>query len=491
MKKINLFCVALLTLSYTAQAFCGFYVAKAEGKLFNKSSQVIIVRDEDNQKNTITMANDYQGDFNEFAMVVPVPVVLKKSDIKVVNKDLFEKFDSYSAPRMAQYYDNHPCNRYKYMIMENANGGVNYALQYEDDFENKEDRYTGVSVEAQYEIGEYDILILSATESSGLQNWLTDNGYKIPSKANEVLTPYIKDDMKFFLAKINTKRLRNKRDNYLSPLQLSFTHKKFMLPIRLGMANANGTQDLIVYALTKNGRVETSNYRTKEMPSNINVPIFVKDVFGDFYKSVFSKTWTNNKSASFLEYSWDLDGSNFTKCDPCSTTPPDAQQLVNAGVDWLRAHSNRWGANYEGRLHFTRLHVRYDREHFPQDLIFTETRNKQNFQCRYIMQNPATVTDENCSEVLPYYKKVLNRRVEELNKLAEITWWNAEWYQAYPQKYKDKIARLEDKQESEENQNNFFPIFPSDNLPPQLLLFALGIGLLALSMFKLYNVQKV
>ena len=76
MKKINLFCVALLTLSYTAQAFCGFYVAKAEGKLFNKSSQVIIVRDEDNQKNTITMANDYQGDFNEFAMVVPVPVVL-------------------------------------------------------------------------------------------------------------------------------------------------------------------------------------------------------------------------------------------------------------------------------------------------------------------------------------------------------------------------------------------------------------------------------
>ena len=92
---------------------------------------------------------------------------------------------------------------------------------------------------------------------------------------------------------------------------------------------------------------------------------------------------------------------------------------------------------------------------------------------------------------LPYYKKVLNRRVEELNKLAEITWWNTEWYQAYPQKYKDKIARLEDKQESEENQNNFFPIFPSDNLPPQLLLFALGIGLLALSMFKLYNVQKV
>ncbi len=480
MKKTSLILSALTAITVSAQAFCGFYVAKADGKLFNKSSQVIMVRNETSNRNTITMANDYEGDFKEFAVVVPVPVVLREEEIKVVKKDLFERFDSYSAPRLAEYYDQNPCYQYELrkMMMSEANA----SLAMSDSFEvEEEDKYEGVSIEAQYEIGEYDILILSATESNGLKNWLTDNGYKIPEKANEVLTTYIKDEMKFFLAKVNTKRLNNRRGNYLSPIQISFTHKKFMLPIRLGMANSNGTQDLIVYALTKNGRVETSNYRTKEMPSNIDIPLFVEDVFGDFYKSVFSKAWTNNKSATFLEYSWNLDGSNFTKCDPCSTTPPKAQELINAGVDWLSDNGNRWGADYSGPLHFTRLHVRYDREHFPQDLAFTETRNRQNFQCRYVLRHPAKVQDESCSEVLPYYKTVLNRRNSELENLSEITWWDTNWYKAYPQKYADKIARLESKSNDKEDQNSILPIIPKNNFPPSMLWFIIGCSLILIS----------
>ena len=113
MKKVNLLFSALTAFTVSAQAFCGFYVAKADGKLFNKSSQVIMVRNDETQKNTITMANDYQGDFKEFAMVVPVPVVLKEKDIKVVRKDLFERFDGYSAPRLAEYHDQNPCYEYK------------------------------------------------------------------------------------------------------------------------------------------------------------------------------------------------------------------------------------------------------------------------------------------------------------------------------------------------------------------------------------------
>ena len=212
MKKIKLLGIALTACTISAQAFCGFYVAKADGKLFNKSSQVIMVRNSSTQKNTITMANDYEGDFKEFAIVVPVPVVLRENDIKVVRKDLFERFDGYSAPRLAEYYDENPCwkNRvFKSMYSFNASSNLNDAIIEED-----KNKYEGVTIEAEYEIGEYDILILSATESSGLKNWLTDNGYKIPEKANEVLNPYIKDDMKFFVAKVNTKRLNNRRGKY-------------------------------------------------------------------------------------------------------------------------------------------------------------------------------------------------------------------------------------------------------------------------------------
>lgn len=261
-----------------------------------------------------------------------------------------------------------------------------------------------------------------------------------------------------------------------------------MLPIRLGMANANGTQDLIVYALTQNGRVETSNYRTQEMPSNQKIPLFVEGVFGDFYKSVFSKKWTNNKSSVFVEYAWNLDGKNFAKCDPCNTTPPASQELLNAGVDWLNMNQNNWGSSYQGNLHFTRLHVRYDREHFPQDLAFTETKNKQNFQCRYVLTHPASISDELCDQVLPYYKKVQKRRGDEMNNLTDITWWEANRYQAYLKKYKTKIASLEVQEKDDEN--NLLPVFPKGYTPNQLLIISAGILLILCSILRVAFSKK-
>ena len=109
----------------------------------------------------------------------------------------------------------------------------------------------GVKIEAKYLVGEYDILILSAKESSGLKTWLEENGYKIPAGADEVLEPYIKSNLKFFVVKVNEEEKKSFREIFYVPIQISFTSPKFMLPIRLGMANADGDQDMIVYAFTK------------------------------------------------------------------------------------------------------------------------------------------------------------------------------------------------------------------------------------------------
>src|SRR5215510_3025485 len=79
-----------------AAAFCGFYVAKADTKLFNKASQVALVRD--GERTVMTMANDFRGDPKEFAVVIPVPVVLKREQIEVTEKGLLDHLDAYSAP---------------------------------------------------------------------------------------------------------------------------------------------------------------------------------------------------------------------------------------------------------------------------------------------------------------------------------------------------------------------------------------------------------
>src|SRR5687767_13729552 len=96
--------IAALPLLYS---FCGFYVSKADGTLKNKTSQVILVRDGD--QTVITMYNDFKGDVKDFALVVPVPVVLQKTEIKVVDNNLFKTLNDYSAPRLVEYFDNNPC----------------------------------------------------------------------------------------------------------------------------------------------------------------------------------------------------------------------------------------------------------------------------------------------------------------------------------------------------------------------------------------------
>src|SRR5262245_16245264 len=109
--KRTLFAVALASMiAWSAPSvlgFCGFYVAKADTKLFNRGSQVVLVRDGD--RTVMTMANDYQGDPKEFAVVIPVPTVLTRGQIHVGDKALVDHLDAYSAPRLVEYFDTNPC----------------------------------------------------------------------------------------------------------------------------------------------------------------------------------------------------------------------------------------------------------------------------------------------------------------------------------------------------------------------------------------------
>jgi hypothetical protein len=430
MKKKLFVIGGLIAISPLLFSFCGFYVSKADGTLKNKTSQVILVRD--GNRSVITMYNDFKGDTKDFAMVVPVPVVLRKDDIKVVDQAIFQTLNDYSAPRLVEYWDENPCNTSRYdedrkmaplnAMSERSANGVMVA----------KDKTLGIKIEAKYLIGEYDILILSAKESGGLKEWLTSNGYKIPEGAEEVLDPYIKSNLKFFVVKVNEKEKQKLNNNFLRPIQISFNSPKFMLPIRLGMANADGDQDLIVYAFTRKGRIESTNYRNVDIVSNKNIPLFVQKNFGAFYGNLFTNQWDKeDKSVGFLEYAWNVTPVNPMKCDPCVGNPPTEQDLVQSGVWWIG--NKNWNDysdidedldnNYSKNVHFTRLHFRYNRRSFPQDLMFQVTPNTQNYQARYIITHPAT-GDFNCAAGKKYLQDLRLRRKKELVELTALTGTN-------------------------------------------------------------------
>ena len=416
--------VLVAMLSHEALAFCGFYVSKADGTLKNKTSQVILVRD--GNRNVITMYNDFKGNLKDFAMVVPVPVVLQKKDIKVVEQSIFNTLNEYSKPRLVEYYDQNPCNKYEYDKLM----GFNSAPMSEIVISGlgvRRSKELGVKIEAKYLVGEYDILILSATESAGLKTWLNENGYKIPDGANEVLEPYIKSNLKFFVVKVNEAEKKKLPGNFLRPIQISFSSPKFMLPIRLGMANADGDQDMIVYAFTKKGRIEATNYRTVTLPTGKNIPLFVKNNFGNFYANLFQHQWDKEgKAIAMLEYAWDVSPKNYVKCDPCVATAPSTQDLIQAGVWWVNRDWNDYSdvnqqeEEYSDNVYFTRLHVRYNRKAFPQDLMFQVTPNTDNYQARYIITHPATGGFD-CEAGKKYLQELKKRRADEMEMLSYLT----------------------------------------------------------------------
>lgn len=358
MKKTFL-AVALCATTWSAEAaaFCGFYVGGAGADLYANATQVVLMRE--GTTTVLSMQNRYDGPAEDFAMVVPVPVVLMQDDVKTLEEAVFAKVDRLTAPRLVEYKQQDPC------YVEPT---------YEDDWRNQnnqndensapevEDAGTDASVvvEAEFKVGEYDVAILSANDSSALETYLTDNGYNIPDGAAPYFQPYVQSGMYFFVAKVDISQApKVNGSTVLSPLRFAYTSPEFSLPVRLGMINSSGVQDLIVYTLGRDQRFEVANAPNVTIPTNLELTPEAKPNFSDFYLSLLARTYKENPEAVVTEYAWQA-----SNCDPCPGPVIDAADLLTLGADLFPDLENDFS------WVITRLHARYDKDEVGEDLVF-------------------------------------------------------------------------------------------------------------------------
>ena len=251
-------------------------------------------------------------------------------------------------------------------------------------------------------------MILSATQSERPRDLAARRtATAFPPARATALQPYVRQNLKFFVAKVNLAEQAKTGFAYLRPLQFAFESERFMLPVRLGMLNAKGPQDLVVYALTRNGRVETTNYRTVKLPANVELPTYVRGEFAPIVQGAVrdageARGLSRRLDRVLLGHGW---------CDPCAADPLSPDELRGAGVFWLdgdepaigvapgaprRAIKSRAGGAQPVML--TRLHLRYTRDTLPEDLMFQETQDRQNFQARYVLRHPWSGDANACAE---------------------------------------------------------------------------------------------
>ncbi len=469
----SLIAASLLAMMLPAQshAFCGFYVSGSNKKMFNDATQVVLMRS--GTRTVLAMQNDYRGPLEDFAMVIPVPVVLKPTDVKVVPKPVFDRLDSLGSPRLVEYWEQDPCpppapppTKISRDYIQNVpvptspsmsedkpsasygraprpepvkqrpavppklatfavnpqtvTAGVATPLNWTYSFANepwptptctvdhgvgqvwsgakkpltldassnlkltcansagkdsKEARVNVVKIEAKFDVAEYQILILSAAEATGLDQWLKLNNYKIPEGAEALLRPYVEGGSKFFVAKVNPQKVQMVDGRAaLSPLRFHYDSEDFSLPIRLGMANSSGKQDLIVNIISPDRRYEVANYKNVMIPTNFDVKPAVKERFAEFYAALFDKTLEKNPGAVVTEYAWAAtptavqQGIYGVTCDPCPEVIPIDGDMMQLGADVIG------GSVQTGGYTLTRLHARYGKTDMKDDLRFREAK---------------------------------------------------------------------------------------------------------------------
>jgi hypothetical protein len=397
--------LSLSLVAADASAFCGFYVSGADTTLYNNATEVVLMRD--GVRTVLSMANNYEGPPEEFAMVVPVPVVLKKENVKTLPNAIFDRIDKLAAPRLVEYWEQDPCVIPK---PEPPPAPMEAAAPETTSMGDRAPRHYGVKIEAAFSVGEYDVLVLSANDSLGLDAFLRSRRYKIPAGAEPYLRPYVAGGSKFFVAKVDVKKIRFVNGQAtLSPLRFHYDSETFSLPVRLGLINAKGTQDLIVHVLGRS-RFEVANYQNYAIPTNVDVNESVKDNFGSFYAALFDHVTSRHPRSVVTEYAWDA-GS----CDPCPDPPLEPSEIATLGADVLPAVEDAVGSgevppSFVSNLTLTRLHVRYGKDSLGEDLVFraappieggrgepgpegqlsrqVTTSSSNNFQGRYVIRHP-------------------------------------------------------------------------------------------------------
>jgi len=351
-----LFMTLMLVSSTSAQAFCGFYVSGADASLYNDATMVALMRH--GQRTVLSMQNTYQGPPEAFAMVVPVPQVLQKENVKTLPRDIFQRLDQLAAPRLVEYWERDPCEpEIELKMLFESSGAIPMMSG-----SGAGGGGLGVTIEAQFEVGEYDIVILSAKNSAGLDTWLRQEKYNIPEGAETVLRGYVEAGTKFFVAKVDPERVTFKDGRaVLSPLRMDYESETFSLPVRLGLLNSSGQQDLLVHILAENQRYEVANYNNAFIPTNIRVQNATRDNFGSFYEALFNEVSKQPRTV-VTEYSWSA-----RSCDPCPVPALTEEEIATLGGDRIKSEGNR---NYSMVL--TRLHYRYTAEGLDEDLVFKE-----------------------------------------------------------------------------------------------------------------------
>ena len=322
----------MLLVAAPARAFPGFLASKTKTEIKINSTQIVLMKK--GNVTAVTVMSDYEGPLEPFAMVLVVPADVTADHVTTLKREYVDRLDSISAPRFHEYWEQDPCDPgpVEQEWQRNMKASSSSAFLGGGDMPQSTQKVAkelSLDVQAKQKEGEYSFTLLGKDES--VSAWLKSKGYSAPAGAEQALQPYLQAGMRLVAAQVDTKRIELVGGDraQLSPIRFWTEQPYGQIPDRVGLLNAGGKQELIVYVLDPEQRYESKNYKNLFPPTNVEVDFSVKERIGEFYAALHDIILQKSPGAFLNEYAWPNDGCG----QPCATEPVAIAELLSLGGD--------------------------------------------------------------------------------------------------------------------------------------------------------------
>ena len=379
--------IAFSAVSREASAFCGFYVSGADARLTNNATQVVLMRE--GTRTVLSMQNNYQGPPQDFAMkCVPVPVVLRKENVKTLPRDVFDRVDQLTAPRLVEVLGAGsvppPMARKKPKTwVARARAWPVPTCVGADDAQSGQDRSP---VQQRRRVRHRRP---SARPTRRRSTWLRQERVQDPGGGRTVSPTVRRARDEVFRREggrdegpVRTRRRRPGSKRCSRRSVFTTTPMRSRCPIRLGLINSTAELGIFVVTILAPGqRCRGRQLRQRGDPDeHRRVGRDARSVPGRSMQSSSTRRSRSTRVPVITEYSWSA-----YSLRPCPTPPLNESELQTLGADALGSHGAgrpsleaalrdchlaRRMRQPSGDFVVTRLHARSSKDALGDDLVF-------------------------------------------------------------------------------------------------------------------------
>jgi hypothetical protein len=284
----------------------------------------------------VSIMPDYQGSLSPFSLIIPIPSDVGPGQVIGLKREFVDRLDNLTAPKFAEFWELDPCDpgpvQQEWQRDLTAKAANAFLGSVDTGSSQKVAKELLMDMKSQEKKGEYTFSVLDA---AGVDAHLAKRGLKLPPGGKESVSSYEGLGYKFLVADVETGRVELVGGNraQLSPIRFVTGTDYTTLPARFGLPSAAPKQELYIFTLVPEQRVQVKNYPTKAAPTNWVVSFDIKEKMGEFYAALHDRFLEKNPKTFLLEYaypSWECG-------KPCPNEALLPHELLSLGGDAIDA----------------------------------------------------------------------------------------------------------------------------------------------------------